>query len=86
MIFAFQQGNVCCAYGTKGLGSQGYDCVMIPGASTADVTRAPAPNSYCGAAFVTFGGSVISTFANTRTVCSKSLSYMFFIEALHTVA
>ncbi len=65
------QGNVCCAYGTSGLGTQGYDCLMIPGASSV-TTLAPKPNSYCGAAFVTLGGSVgVSTFANTQTVCSK---------------
>jgi hypothetical protein len=44
---------------------------MIPGASSL-TTLAPKPNSYCGAAFVTLGGSVgVSTFAATQTVCSK---------------
>jgi hypothetical protein len=43
----------------------------IPGASSF-TKMAPAPNSLCGGAFVTFGGSIsISTFAVTMTICSK---------------
>ena len=63
------QGNQCCAYGTSGFGSIGYDCLMIPGAST--LTKNPAPNSFCGAAFLILGGSASNTFAQTQTVCSK---------------
>jgi hypothetical protein len=30
----FSQGSLCCGYGTDGKKTNGYDCVMIPGAST----------------------------------------------------
>jgi hypothetical protein len=30
-----EQGSECCAYGNDGMGTDGYDCVIIPGASSA---------------------------------------------------
>ena len=39
---------MCCAYGTDGLKTaQGFDCVVIPGASSF-LNKEQTPNSICG--------------------------------------
>ena len=74
----FLKGDSCCGYGMSGAGSNGYDCVMIPGAST-KTTKNPAPNSYCGGAFVGFNsflGLAPVDFTATQTICSKKKAFI----------
>jgi hypothetical protein len=62
------QGSICCGYGAGGVDLNGYDCVMIPGASK--VTNAiytPAPNSICG----NKKGLVKVVSGASTTLCSK---------------
>ena len=61
------QGSICCGYGSLGVMTSGYDCVMIPGATKA-ADKAPVPNSICGQ-----GKGLVTVVAGmtTATVCSK---------------
>ena len=74
---------MCCGYGTDGKGTkQGYDCVVIPGASKATVpVNVPVPYTICGksAGLVTATG----TKAKAKTVCSRLFhSSIFFTVQL----
>ncbi len=72
MIFSvIFQGSHCCGYGADGGTSNGYDCVMIPGA-TSFANKAQKGNSICGQFFVT-----LPTTAINKTICCKP--YMGFI-------
>ena len=64
-ILTIFQGSICCGYGNIGVATKGYDCVMIPGASTFNLN--PAPNSICGQG----AGLVKVTGAIATTICSK---------------
>ena len=67
------QGSICCGYGSLGVMSSGYDCVMIPGATKA-ADKAPVPNSICGQ-----GKGLVTTVLGmtTATVCSKYSQFVW---------
>ena len=56
----------CCGYGNAGVGQNGYDCVMIPGA-TKFTGKTQRPVSICGRSY----GLVTVTGTAPRTVCSE---------------
>ena len=63
---SYFQASKCCGYGTKGDATDGYDCIMIPGAQK--VTAKDSPVSQCG------GGDGLGTKAEmgNKTVCCKN--------------
>ena len=69
LIFYTFQGSVCCGYGAAGVDANGYDCVMIPGASmfAAGFVFSPAPNSVCGNG----AGLVNALGGASTTLCSE---------------
>jgi hypothetical protein len=62
------QNSKCCGYGSVGVDTKGFDCVIIPGAVKSLTPFTGVANQFCGGkGFVTIaGGSVIAA-----TVCSK---------------
>ena len=77
------QGSSCCAYGTTGKATKGYDCVIIPGA--AKVTGALLKNqAICGKAGLVTKTTVM---AGGTTICSKtiftSLPFLPFYHFYH---
>ena len=46
-FYSFSQNEKCCNYGANGDGTEGYDCLLIPGASRADSAglAPPGPNT-----------------------------------------
>ena len=64
----FQQGSLCCGYGSLGMSTKGYDCVIIPGAQKAASPSTLIKNqAFCGAYLVAAAGSI------GATICSKFL-------------
>jgi hypothetical protein len=65
------QGSKCCGYGSNGLKTQGYDCVIIPGAAKVTSPFTLIGNqAFCGAAGLLYTDSVTSK-TGGKTVCSK---------------
>ena len=58
--------NSCCGYGMDGMGTNGYDCVDIPGAVTGTKMTKGAGERFCGRNLVTAAGAV------SKTICSKN--------------
>ena len=56
----FPQPTVCCGYGINGDKTTGYDCVMVPGASSKLSGNVKSP-SICGRRFVTASGNTAAT-------------------------
>ena len=58
---------MCCGYGSAGVGTMGYDCIVIPGAAK---MTTPFPilksQAFCGQ-----GGLGTAFGGTTKTVCSK---------------
>ena len=46
-LFSLTQ-NQCCGYGTDGLGTNGYDCVVIPGALKSSEGAIQGRDKLCG--------------------------------------
>ena len=67
-IFSLLQGSMCCGYGPDGLGTGGFDCVVIPGAQkmTPPCTLLQA-NAFCGRS----QGLVTVSPGVPRTVCCE---------------
>ena len=62
---------MCCGYGSLGLTTKGYDCVVIPGAAKATSPYAGVPNQFCGGG----GFNTIAAGSTTYvTVCSKFIN------------
>ena len=63
----FNPQTKCCGYGTDGMQTSGYDCVLIPGALKATNTAIVGTENICGrsAGLVTVNGMT------STTVCSK---------------
>lgn len=57
--------SVCCAYGTDGATTNGYDCLVIPGALKQDATELVEGSHFCGRKL---GTNVIA--GETKTVCT----------------
>ncbi len=70
------QGSICCGYGTAGATSKGYDCVMIPGA-TSFANKNQKGNSICGQFFVTVASTAIN-----KTICCKPFM-VFLCKDIH---
>ena len=53
--FVFLQGSFCCGYGNNdaAIAFKGYDCVMVPGASTGGAMALMKAQSICGRLFGT---------------------------------
>jgi len=64
-------GTKCCGYGTDGMQTTGYDCVLIPGALKATNTAIVGTENICGrsAGLVTVNGMT------STTVCSKTCPF-----------
>lgn len=63
----------CCGYGANGIGSMGYDCIMIPHATRQTTSGAQVPgNAFCGRS----KGLAITNTAGTATatvsICCES--------------
>ena len=76
MYFNFQ-GTVCCNYGADGkkivTAGNGYDCILIPGASKA-ADSAMKPDKMCGSGVGLITGAAAAATA-TATVCCKCLYF-----------
>ena len=62
---------MCCGYGSNGMGTNGFDCVMIPGAEKSVApSTALAFNAFCGksAGLVTVKGMT------AKTICCKQIN------------
>ena len=80
LIFhVLQEGNNCCGYGTGGVGTVGYDCIIIPGAAKSvapfDLNKSQA---FCGQ-----GGLVSALMGSiaTKTICSKSSILFLYLNS-----
>ncbi len=47
MAKGFITGSMCCGYGKDGMGTNGYDCLIIPGAEKASNSEIK-PDMFCG--------------------------------------
>ncbi len=61
------QHAVCCGYGVAGVGTTGYDCVIVPGAVKSASPYTGVANQFCGGG----GFAVINAGTAFVTVCSK---------------
>ena len=68
LFVLFPQNSNCCAYGKDGMGTKGYDCVVIPGAQQSLTPFAPLPSQFCGGNSV---GLVTQTGDKGATICSE---------------
>jgi hypothetical protein len=62
------QLNDCCGYGLNGDGTNGYDCLVIPGAQQSTAPFVPVPSQICGGKSV---GLVTMPCSTGKTICSK---------------
>ena len=59
---------MCCGYGTLGVDTKGYDCVIVPGAVKSASPYDGVANQFCGGG----GFNIIAAGSTTFvTVCSK---------------
>jgi len=64
------KGTKCCGYGTNGVGTKGFDCAIIPGASKNTVMSSLfAGDEFCGSV----GLSSTAGGGNMVTVCSNKI-------------
>jgi len=70
-LAGFTKGGDCCNYGTAGVGTMGYDCVIIPGAAKVTSPYTLIKNqAFCG-------GLLVKTHANAVavTICSSQTPF-----------
>eukprot|EP00094_Tigriopus_californicus_P013432 TCALIF_12992-PA protein Name:"Protein of unknown function" AED:0.02 eAED:0.02 QI:43/1/0.83/1/0.2/0.5/6/0/233 len=58
-------GDMCCGYGTDGMGTTGYDCIQIPGAQVKTGAMTRIQDVICGS------GKGIGINGDTKTICSE---------------
>lgn len=64
------QDTACCAYGNDGAGTNGFDCVIVPGASKGTNNADMLPgDEFCGR--MGFATDIKNNNAAFGTVCSK---------------
>jgi len=63
----------CCGYGADGEQTEGYDCVVIPGAKKAATTTMAVPSKICGNLFVTVSGMTATSICSMR--CPFSIHF-----------
>ena len=51
----------CCSYGTSGSATEGYDCLVIPGAKKTMATTGKTASQLCGNLIVTVSGMMAAT-------------------------
>ena len=65
-------GDQCCGYGTDGMGTNGYDCVVIPGALKSSAGAIQGRDKLCGRS----KGLVTSGDMETAaTICSRQCPF-----------
>ena len=70
MVGATATKSMCCGYGSKGMDTSGYDCLVIPDAMKSTITTMAGKFSeFCGSS-ATFSTVLGGEFA-TKTVCCK---------------
>jgi hypothetical protein len=57
----FEQGSICCNYGSKGTGTVGFDCIVIPGVAKTGGAQL-VNNAICGNNGLLTGENVMKTF------------------------
>ncbi len=62
--------SVCCGYGNNGIGTGGFDCAIIVGASKTGGTSLPG-SEFCGRM-----GLATANNAAANTVCSESIFFL----------
>ncbi len=64
---------MCCGYGADGMGTKGYDCLVIPGAAKMTTPFALLPyNAFCGqGGLITAAAAANVEATGGKTVCSK---------------
>merc|ERR1719510_2940883 len=71
-------GDTCCSYKTDGMGTKGYDCIIIPGAVKTDLTpigvkdKALNANMFCGQSK---GLGTEKDKDTAATICSKTVPF-----------
>lgn len=70
----FNTGSVCCAYGTAGTKTSGYDCLIIPGAEK-DTNGAVKADQFCGRSQGLVTASMMTGMPGV-TVCSRRQPFM----------
>lgn len=68
--------SLCCSYGVDGMKTEGYDCIMIPGAAKNTASSKASPATICGSG----GGLVSATGVVGKTVCSKMSEFFLCFE------
>ena len=71
----FQQ-SMCCGYGAAGLGTMGYDCLVIPGAAKVASPYTLLPyNAFCGQGGLISAAAAANVEATGgKTICCKFLA------------
>ena len=69
-LFSLTQ-NQCCGYGTDGLGTNGYDCVVIPGALKSSEGAIQGRDKLCGRS----KGLVTADMEAAATICSRQCPF-----------
>jgi hypothetical protein len=64
----FITGSMCCGYGTAGTGTNGYDCLIIPGAEKPTANAELTPDMFCGRSM---GLVTLTSGTPAATICSK---------------
>ena len=76
-MMGITKAALCCGYGASGLDQRGYDCLIIPMASTMNNVNKMIANRFCGASkgLATIGSQLsVGTTTNTaldRSICCK---------------
>jgi len=63
----------CCSYGTSGSATEGYDCLVIPGAKKTAATTGGTASQICGNLVATVSGMDIMTICSMR--CPFSIQF-----------
>jgi len=73
--FAFQ--SMCCGYGAAGLGTMGYDCLVIPGAAKMTTPFALLPyNAFCGqGGLITAAAAANVEATGGKTICTSQTPF-----------
>ena len=79
---------MCCGYGTAGVGTMGYDCLVIPGAAKMASPYTLLPyNAFCGqGGLITAAAAANVEATGGKTVCCKFFNSINMFESVRIFA